>query len=92
MQYDTVKSTAFIALTAINAAGLIIAALDKLKSRKGMWRIPERAFFFIALLGGCPGVFAGLLLFKHKTRRPGFMLGIPLIFAAQLFIIYLLFR
>jgi uncharacterized membrane protein YsdA (DUF1294 family) len=77
-------------LILINIAGFIIAALDKYKARKGLWRIPERTFFIIAVLGGGPGVYTALILFRHKTRHLSFMVGIPAIFFMQLTLIYYL--
>lgn len=73
-----------------NTAGLVIVALDKQKARKKRWRIPEKTFFLLSAAGGSVGVYAGLLLFRHKTRHWYFMLGIPLILAFQLFLAYFL--
>ncbi len=75
-------------LVVINIAGFVTVAVDKHKSRKKLWRIPERLFFLLALLGGCPGVYAGFLLFRHKTRRWYFMLGIPAIFVLQVLVLF----
>lgn len=80
------------ALTLINLAGFAITAFDKRKARKRQWRTPEKTFFLIALLGGAPGVYAGMLLFRHKTRHWYFVLGIPGIFLIQAAIAYLVFR
>ena len=75
----------------INIAGFILVAADKRKARKKLWRIPEKVFFILSLLGGCPGVYFALLLFRHKTRHWYFMWGIPLIWVVQLIVLYLLF-
>jgi uncharacterized membrane protein YsdA (DUF1294 family) len=75
-------------LVLVNIAGFITAAVDKYKARRRLWRIPERTFFIIAALGGCPGVYLGLVLFRHKTRHLSFMLGIPAIFFIQLMLIF----
>jgi uncharacterized membrane protein YsdA (DUF1294 family) len=78
-------------LVAINIAGFFIAAADKRKAAKKRRRIPEKWFFLLSLMGGCPGVYAGLLIFRHKTRHWYFMWGIPAIFALQLGILLFLF-
>ena len=84
----------WISITAIlfliNLAGLITVSVDKHKARKRRWRIPERTFFLLSLIGASPGVFLGLLLFRHKTRHWNFMLGIPAIFFLQLAVLYFL--
>lgn len=72
----------------INAVGFILVALDKQKARKKLWRIPEKTFFLIALIGGSIGIYVSMLLFRHKTKHWYFMIGIPAIFAAELIILY----
>ena len=37
-----------------------LMGVDKWKARHDRWRVPERAFFCVALLGGTPGLFASL--------------------------------
>ncbi len=68
----------------LNGAGLFLTGLDKSKARHGRWRIRERTFFILAVLGGGIGVYGGCLLFRHKTRHARFMLGLPAILLAQL--------
>lgn len=75
-------------LLLVNMTGLIIVGADKYKARKRLWRIPEKIFFIMSVLGGCPGVYLGLLLFRHKTRHWYFMWGIPAIFAVQAVALY----
>jgi len=67
----------------INIIGFISCGVDKYKAKRGLWRIPERIFFWLAFMGGAPGVYFGLLLFHHKTRHKKFMVGIPMIFIFQ---------
>jgi len=81
----------FVTLLLINLFGFILVAIDKRRARKGMWRIPEKNFFIISALGGFPGVYSGLFIFRHKTRHIKFNIGLPLIFVAQLIILYYLF-
>lgn len=71
-------------LLTINAAGFVIMLADKRKAQKNQWRIPEATLITVALLGGSMGSLAGMRLFRHKTRKPKFYIGIPLILAAQL--------
>ena len=53
-------------------------------ARTRQWRVPEKILFGAALLGGSAGVWAGMYVFHHKTRHWYFVVGIPLILAAQL--------
>ena len=78
------RTVFFFYLLTINAAGLLIMLADKQKTRKKLWRIPEATLLTVALLGGSAGCLAGMRLFCHKTRKPKFYIGIPVILAMQL--------
>lgn len=71
-------------LLLMNAAGLVLMFADKKKARAGAWRIPEATLMTVAALGGSLGSWAGMYLFRHKTRHPKFFLGIPAILILQL--------
>lgn len=73
-----------ICLLLINAAGLLVMLADKKKAQKNLWRVPEATLLTIAALGGSIGILAGMYLFHHKTRKPKFYIGVPLILAAQI--------
>lgn len=71
-------------LLIINAAALVLMLADKLKAKRGAWRIPEATLMGAAALGGSIGALVGMHLFRHKTKHLKFTLGIPLILAAQI--------
>lgn len=79
-----------IALLILNIFGFILVSLDKYKAKNRLWRIPERSFFILSILGGGIGIYIGLFLFNHKTRHWYFMVIIPLIILAQIVFIYYL--
>lgn len=81
-----------IYLLLINAAGLLVMLADKKKARKNLWRIPEATLLTMAALGGSIGILAGMYLFHHKTRKPKFFIGVPLILIAQLIAVFFLLR
>lgn len=68
----------------INLIALIIMGIDKRKAIKGAYRIPEATLFCAALLGGALGATLGMRIFRHKTKHWYFVVGMPLIFFAQL--------
>ena len=76
-------------LLIINALGFLLMLVDKWKARKNRWRVRESTLLLIAALGGSVGSLAGMYLFRHKTRHLKFTLGIPLILAAQCFVVVL---
>ena len=71
----------WVALTSVLAFALM--GTDKSRSIRRQYRIPERVLIGLAIIGGSPGVLAGMLFFRHKTRHSKFRIGIPLIMLAQ---------
>ena len=62
----------------------VLMGVDKWKARHDRWRVPERAFFCVALLGGTPGAPLGMWTFRHKTRHWYFRYGLPALLLVQL--------
>ncbi len=52
---------------AVSVIGAIVCIYDKLAAARGWRRVPERTLFFWALIGGGPGVYATMLIIRHKT-------------------------
>lgn len=77
----------------INIIGLGIMALDKFKAQKGYWRTPEKTLFTVTLLGGGFGTIAGMYMFRHKTKKLKFTIGLPTILILEIIlVIYLLYK
>ena len=71
-------------LTAINAITFLVYGVDKLKAKKGKWRIPETTLLLLAIIGGSIGAWLGMKVWHHKTMHKKFKYGIPLIIILQL--------
>ena len=71
--------TEIIYLIIINIITFITYGIDKAKARKGAWRITEKTLIGLAVAGGSIGAMAGMSFFHHKTRKPLFKIGIPVI-------------
>lgn len=78
-------------LILINLAGLFVMGADKRRAIKHLWRIPERTLFLCSILGGSIGTWAGMYLFRHKTRHWYFVVGMPLILFLQIGIFCIIF-
>lgn len=70
-------------LIIINVAAWIAYGLDKWKAKAGKWRIPERTLLILALIGGSLGALAGMMMFRHKTRKAKFVVGVPVMFVVH---------
>ena len=71
-------------LLLINVALFATMGIDKYKAKHGLWRIPEKRLFTMAILGGSLGGILGMRCFRHKTRHNSFRYGFPAILAVQL--------
>ncbi len=66
-------------LGVVNVLSFLIYGLDKLKAKYHKWRISEKTLLLLAILGGAYGSYFAMILFHHKTRKPLFKFGVPLI-------------
>ena len=85
------KTLLFGYLAAINVLGFSLMGIDKWKARRQYWRVPEKTLFLIALLGGSIGSLIGMYLFRHKTRKFRFSIGLPVILVLQILMVIFFF-
>lgn len=72
-----------IYLVIMNVIGFIMMAVDKYKAKHHAWRINEKSFFLISLIGGSLGTIMGMYTFHHKTKHWYFVYGLPIILLGQ---------
>ena len=80
-----------IYLLILNALGFLFMLIDKKRAKKNEWRISESTLFGVALLGGSIGAIIGMYLFRHKTKKMQFIIGLPVIFILQIILVIYLF-
>lgn len=83
---------AAFAIAAANIAGFAFVAADKGRSLNHDERYPEVFFFFIASFFAALGVFVGMFVFRHKTRKIYFPLGIGVLIIQQMLLVWLAMR
>ena len=76
-----------IYLIIINIIAFLAMFIDKKKAKKGRWRIKESTLLFLALMGGSIGEIIGMHVFHHKTQKPKFFIGVPVIIVLQILLI-----
>ena len=76
----------------MSVAAFIAMARDKHHARTGAQRTPETTLLALAVLGGSPGAILGMLLCRHKTKKPAFSVGLPLILLVQAGVVWLILR
>ena len=77
--------TLLVVLVIVNIISLMFFGVDKLKSKRGGWRIPESRLLLVAFFGPF-GAYAGMLLFRHKTRKVKFLL-VPIFLLIHVYLI-----
>ena len=71
-------------LLIVSLWAFVITVYDKHAARKGTCRrVSETALFAVSALGGSLAMLFTMLSIRHKTLHKRFMIGIPLIIAAQ---------
>ena len=86
----TIKNI-IIYLIIINLIAFLAMFIDKKKAQKGKWRIKASTLLILALIGGSIGAISGMYIFHHKTQKPRFYIGFPIIIILQILVIVAIF-
>lgn len=79
-------------LVIMNIVGVAVMGIDKSKAKRGAWRIKEVTLFLVSLIGGSIGTWAGMYIFRHKTKHIYFVIGMPLILILHIALAVFLFN
>ncbi len=82
----------YMYILVINVVAFVLFGVDKRKAKKGQWRISENTLLLAAATGGSIGAFIGMKVFRHKTKKIKFFIGIPLLFIAQVILSVVYYR
>ncbi len=75
-----------ITILILNAVAFILMGFDKFKAKRQEQRVPEATFMLLGALGGAVGILLGMIIFKHKTSKRKFYIGVPLLYGLNKFI------
>ncbi len=65
---------------------------DKRAAQKGTWRVSENTLLLNSFLWGSVGIGIGMLLFRHKTQKNLFTLGVPFTGLLSIILTYLVIQ
>lgn len=68
--------------------GFLSMYVDKQRAIAHQSRISESHLWLIALFTGGIGSFLGMYVFHHKTRKPKFYIGIPIMIMIEVLIYF----
>ncbi|RMH04426.1 MAG: DUF1294 domain-containing protein [Planctomycetota bacterium] len=71
------------ALAAANLAAFLAFGWDKIQAIRSGRRLPETTLCLLAAVGGAAGAWVGVVVFRHKTRKPAFLLELAVATAAS---------
>ena len=63
------NETVLLLAIPLNFLNFLLFGYDKFQAKRGGWRIPEKVLLGLSLFGGGLGGLAGMLVFRHKTRK-----------------------
>ncbi len=86
------KTILLAALLLVNLLAFALYGIDKLKAKKGAWRIPESTLLLVAFLGGSLGALLGMELFRHKTKHAKFKILVPLFLVLHIALAVYIFK
>ncbi len=66
-------------ILAVNLLTILAFGWDKSRAEREKRRISEFHLLLFAFLGGFPGAWAAMSLFRHKTRKTSFKLKLALV-------------
>ncbi len=70
-------------LAVTNIVAIILTVSDKRRAERHKRRVPESVLLLWAALSGCIVMYITMRIVHHKTRKPKFMIGIPIIFVLE---------
>ena len=88
MEHSILQTVLWSYLICINIITIAVYGIDKRSAVLGKWRI--RVSTLLAAAGGSVGALLGMHLFHHKTRKKKFTIGVPLMLAAQILLLFFL--
>ena len=74
----------------INIVTFVLYGVDKRRARRKAWRIPERVLLTATWLMGGVGAYAGMQVFRHKTKHAIFRYSVPTAAILQMILMVML--
>lgn len=91
-KFTEIETSILTYLVVINIISFIAMGVDKKKAQARRYRISENTLMALSAIGGASGVMLGMIVFKHKTSKPKFYTGVPILYILNQIIIVIVFN
>jgi len=74
----------------ISVFAVLLCVYDKAAAKARKYRVRESFLYLVSFMGGALAMYLCMLLVRHKTKRMGFMVALPIMALCHiaLFIVY----
>lgn len=79
---------ATVLLLALNLVAFLAQAVDKQLAQRGARRISEKRLLWLGVPLAAPGMWLGMRVFRHKTKKPSFLALAALVTLANLALLW----
>ncbi len=91
LEFGNMDFKFYLIFGVINLLAYFMMVYDKLQAKRNAARIPERVLFFLAFFMGALGIYLGMKWpVYHKSAKPSFRLGIPILMILNAVVIFYL--
>lgn len=79
-------------LLSTNLASIALFQIDKVAARHKQWRVADKYFLTLAMIGGSLGALLGMQIIRNKNRRREFKTRVQIIFILQIAVTFILIQ
>lgn len=90
--FNDIEIMFLIYLSIINLIAFSMMGIDKRRAQNKEYRIREDSLMGVSLIGGAVGILIGMIVYKHKTGKKQFYVGVPIIYIINQISILLIFN
>ena len=90
VEFFEYKLYLLIYLGLINIISFLSFGFDKYRANRGKWRLKNGFLLGLSFIGGAIGGLIGIKVFRHKTKKSYYKMGLPLMILMQILLLILI--
>lgn len=80
----------FVYVLSINLISFLAFGFDKHRANRNKWRLKNRLLLGLSFIGGAIGGLIGMNVFRHKTKKAYYKMGLPLMILMHILLLILI--